>query len=65
MIRYSCDTCLWFDKTHKSLEKCPDNYGYCRKHRPGVYMKDGYYYGGWPLVDIKDLCGEWRKDSEE
>jgi hypothetical protein len=56
---------MWFDKTHSSLKEVTDNFGYCRKHKPVVFAKDAHYYGGWPLVDQLDLCGEWRKDIEE
>lgn len=64
MINYSCDTCMWFDKKHESLKGCEENYGYCRKHKPIIYAKETRYYGGWPLVDRLDLCGEYRKDQE-
>ena len=63
MIKNRCKNCLWFDHEHKSLEGVPKNFGYCRKHRPVVYSKDGRYYGGWPLVDTDDLCGEFREDK--
>jgi hypothetical protein len=29
-----------------------------------VYMLDNRHYGGWPLVDVHDLCGEFRLDEE-
>jgi hypothetical protein len=37
--------------------------GYCRKHHPIVFSREGRYYGGWPLVDENDLCGEFREDN--
>lgn len=65
MIKYRCKNCLWFDKLHASLRDVSDNYGYCRKHKPVIYQKDVHYYGGWPLVDNEDLCGEYRDDIVE
>jgi hypothetical protein len=66
MVDYRCQHCRWFDKQHKSLpvETAPD-LGYCRKHRPVIYGKHGRHYGGWPLVDINDFCGEYRADESE
>jgi hypothetical protein len=63
MVKYSCELCMWFDRTHTSLEGLPNNLGYCRKHKPVIFAKDNRYYGGWPLVDVKDLCGEWHRDE--
>jgi hypothetical protein len=37
--------------------------GYCRKHKPVVFPAEGRYWGGWPLVDVNDLCGEYRKED--
>lgn len=62
MIDHKCVKCMWHDRTHVSLKDVPDNYGYCRKHKPVIYLKDGRYYGGWPLTDIHDFCGEFRLD---
>ena len=61
MITGYCKACGWFDKEHESLKALPDNLGYCRKHKPVVYGKEGRYYGGWPLVDQHDTCGEYRE----
>ena len=55
-----CQQCRWFDKVHTSLSEVPDNYGYCRKHKPVIYAANDRYYGGWPLVDIRDFCGEFK-----
>ena len=63
MVKYSCDTCIWFDSAHLSLKDVPNNYGYCRKHKPVIYQRENFYYGAWPLVDKLDLCGEWVKDT--
>lgn len=63
MISYRCKKCRWFDKEHGSLKKTPDNLGYCRKHRPVIFQYEGRHYGGWPLVDINDFCGEFREDE--
>lgn len=64
MLSYRCKNCRWFDQEHKSLAEVPENYGYCRKHKPVIYHHEGRYYGGWPLVDVDDFCGEFRKDEE-
>ncbi len=63
MVSHRCNKCRWFDKEHKSLDAVPGDYGYCRKHKPVVYHLNGRYYGGWPLVDVKDLCGEFRAEE--
>ena len=63
MVPYSCVTCIWFDHEHESLKEVGNSWGYCRKHHPIVYQKEGRYYGGWPLVDLYDLCGEYRKEG--
>lgn len=60
MVDYRCKNCIWYDTEHESLKDIPDNLGYCRKHKPIIYGKDGKYYGDWPLVDKNDLCGEFR-----
>lgn len=61
-----CKDCLWFDPEHKSLggiRLIAGRYsvGYCRKHKPVVFQQEGWYWGGWPLVDELDLCGEFRQ----
>jgi hypothetical protein len=47
------------------LKAVPDNLGYCRKHKPLVFQLGERYYGRWPLVDVNDLCGEYREDKQE
>jgi len=65
MVSYRCRSCRWFDHQHSSLMAINEvNYGYCRKHRPSVVVRDSQYYGAWPLVDIEDFCGEFRQDEE-
>lgn len=64
MVSYRCKGCRWFDHQHERLKEVPDNFGYCRKHRPVIYLYENRHYGGWPLVDINDLCGEFRQDEE-
>jgi hypothetical protein len=63
MVSHRCHKCRWFDKEHISLKSIPDNFGYCRKHKPVIYQFEERYYGGWPLVDINDFCGEFREDE--
>ncbi len=62
MVSHRCRRCMWFDQEHSSLIEVPGDYGYCRKHKPLVYPLEGRYYGGWPLVDVNDFCGEFRED---
>ena len=64
MLSYRCKICRWFDQQHKSLMEISKELGYCRKHKPVIYQRDGQYYGGWPLVDVDDFCGEFRQDEE-
>jgi len=66
MVNYKCQNCKWFDHQHISLADpdISDNYGYCRKHKPMVFNIKNKFYGGWPLVDINDLCGEYREDID-
>lgn len=64
-----CKNCRWFDNIHESLKLVPNlegkySIGYCRKHKPMVYGKGAYYYSGWPVVDVDDYCGEFRKKEE-
>lgn len=63
MVPYSCKKCKWYDNAHKHLEGEQKGYGYCRKHKPIPYMKNGRYYGTWPIVHELDLCGEFRGDE--
>lgn len=60
MVSHRCMNCIWYDTVHESLKEVPDNFGYCRKHKPLIYTKDGRYYGGFPLLDKNDFCGEFR-----
>lgn len=75
MVKYRCRDCKWFDSGHKSLvdlwdfNKLNIEVGYCRKHKPVIYQGTArhgqfvLYYGGWPLVEINDFCGEFRQDE--
>ena len=65
MIGHRCRNCLWWDNEHDRVGTLRDEgFGYCRKHKPLVYGKDSRHYGGWPLVDRADFCGEFREDKE-
>jgi hypothetical protein len=69
MKRGQCGECTWFDNEHESLsliKLIPGKYivGYCRKRFPVVYAASGAYWSGWPLVDTKDGCGEYRLKEE-
>jgi len=64
MVSHRCSKCRWFDHQHESLNDVPDNFGYCRKHKPMVYQIERRFYGAWPLVDVNDLCGEFRLDED-
>ena len=68
MIGHRCSSCIWFDCVHDSLRDIklmPGKFsiGYCRKHFPGSIGFEGKHWGIWPLVDIKDFCGEFRKQE--
>lgn len=66
MIGHRCKDCTWFDKEHESLKELNNvKLGYCRKHKPVIFQigRDRWWYGGWPLVDINDLCGEFKGDK--
>lgn len=56
-----CSECRWFDDSHIRLNEVPGAFGYCRKHKPFVKARNGKFYGEWPLVDVNDYCGEFRK----
>lgn len=43
---------------HPRLGGAPAGTGYCRKHKPVVYSLHDRYWGGWPLTDAADFCGE-------
>jgi hypothetical protein len=58
-----CADCLWFDRSHQTLKDAPKELGYCRKKYPVVFAREGRYYGGWPLVEQDDFCGEFREDA--
>lgn len=62
MDRGQSKDCGWFEPNHDSLDGIPDreNFGYCLKHKPVVYLKDGRYYGTYPIVDKRLGCGEFR-----
>jgi hypothetical protein len=57
--------CRWFDISHRSLSGLDGSYGYCRKHKPLVFQLADRHYGGWPLVDADDLCGEFHEDVKD
>ena len=65
MLQLRCDQCRWWDHTHPRLEGAPANCGYCRKHKPVIFSLENRYWGGWPLTDAADYCGEHmpRKDD--
>jgi len=70
MVGYRCRACMWFDKQHKSLSGVNLDLGYCRKHKPVIFQANigtagDRYYGAWPLVDVDDLCGEFRANVEQ
>lgn len=60
-----CDQCRWWDHEHPRLQGAPDHSGYCRKHKPVIFLAQDRYWGGWPLTDAADFCGEHiaRKDD--
>lgn len=61
MFKGRCKSCMWYDNRHRSLVP-GERWGYCRKHKPVVYMgEDQSYHGGFPLVDAEDFCGEYRE----
>ena len=60
-----CETCRWRDREHESLADVPANLGYCRKHYPIVFPREGRYYASWPLTDVNDFCGEYRGSEEK
>lgn len=63
MIGNRCHSCLWWDCVHESIgEYRKQGFGYCRKHKPVIYGKENRHWGGWPLVDKNDFCGEFRED---
>lgn len=65
MFSGRCKRCMWWDNKHASLKDLPDSWGYCRKHKPVVYMaQDKRYHGGFPLLDAEDFCGEFRDARE-
>ena len=65
MINQRCKNCLWWDNTHNRIgDLRSEGWGYCRKHKPVVFAKDGRHWGGWPLVDREDLCGEFREEKK-
>jgi hypothetical protein len=66
MPHLRCDRCLWWENEHPRLgDAVEQGYGYCRKHKPVVFAAKDRYWGGWPLTDRADFCGEHmpRKDT--
>jgi len=63
MVTHRCKNCIWYDTEHESLKKVVGDLGYCRKHKPIVFERSGKYYGGFPLLDKNDFCGEFRGES--
>jgi hypothetical protein len=65
MLQLRCDQCRWWDHTHPRLAGAPPACGYCRKHKPVIFSLENRYWGGWPLTDEADYCGEHmpRKDD--
>jgi hypothetical protein len=37
--------------------------GFCRKHKPGAILLNGYYSGTQPVMDAEEFCGEFREDK--
>ena len=65
MKSYRCKNCCWFDQQHRTVAEMLPDYGYCRKHKPIIYQLENKYWGGWPLVDVNDFCGEFRQDEPD
>ena len=69
MIEYRCRKCIWFDSQHPSVKDIKKlifgkyEIGFCRKHKPVIFSLESQYWGGWPLVDVNDLCGEFREEK--
>ena len=66
MVGHRCENCKWWDNQHESIKLVPARegkirMGFCRKHKPGAVMKDGYYYGVQPLMGAGEFCGEFRE----
>ncbi len=64
-MQLRCDRCRWWDHTHPRLQDAPEGYGYCRKHKPVIFMYQDRHWGGWPLVDAADFCGEHMPQKED
>jgi len=62
-VPYFCKDCKWYDNQHESLGDIRKHYGYCRKHKPIPMLIKDKYYGTWPIVNILDLCGEYRGEE--
>jgi len=55
-----CKTCLWFVPKNAECETVPpDDYrvGRCRRHAPSI--------NGYPVVYLKDWCGDHRIDENK
>ena len=67
MIGHKCRDCLWWDNQHKrvKLQSDDSDHGFCRKHKPVIFSCNNIYYGGWPLVEKNDFCGEFRKEGDK
>ena len=68
MFGHRCKDCGWFDNQHESLKLIrlvagKYEIGYCRKHFPIPSSLEGHFWGNWPLTDINDFCGEFRKQE--
>ena len=67
-----CDTCMYASKP-VSMDEYGDRF-YCRRHAPSVnvqgspleeYDNVAFPYSiRWPVVDIGDWCGEWRRNKD-
>lgn len=58
MIDYKCEKCMWWDNKHVWVA-LPYT-GFCRKHKPFSEKRGNRIWGGWPLTDKNDFCGEFR-----
>lgn len=65
MIGHRCKNCIWWDDRHPLVGKIPmalekSQPGFCRKHKPGAYRINEFYYGVQPIMDAEEFCGEFR-----
>jgi len=63
MISSRCSACLWWIA---STIRSPVFWRLrlLSEALPGSILQNGHYYGGWPLTDQNDLCGEFKPDAE-